>query len=75
MIRFGGVRADDRMVDEPGYRSFWLSRRDCAHIVKRAIEADIPQNFVRVFGISENPGRIHDISSAKELLGYDPQKQ
>ena len=73
VIRFGGVRIDDRMVDETGYRSFWLSRKDCAHMVNRAIEADIPQKFVRVFAVSDNPGRIHDISSAKKLLGYKPQ--
>lgn len=73
VIRFGGVRTDDRMVDEPGYQSFWLSRRDCAHIVSRAIEADIPRKFVRVFAVSNNAHKVHDISSARELLGYNPQ--
>ncbi len=73
VIRLGGVRCDDNMADEPGYHSFWLSRRDCAHVINRAIEADIPQKFVRVFAVSDNAHRVHDISSARELLGYNPQ--
>jgi len=73
VLRFGGVRCDDRIVDEPGYRSFWLSRRDCAHIISRAIEADLPRKFVRVFAISDNADAVHDISGARELLGYEPR--
>jgi nucleoside-diphosphate-sugar epimerase len=73
VIRFGGVRRDDRMEQEPGYRSFWLSRRDCAHMITRAIEAELPGRFVRVFAVSDNTHRVHDISDAKRLLGYEPR--
>lgn len=73
VIRFGGVRLDDSCPDEPGYHAFWLSRRDCAHIVERAIEAELARNFCVVFGISNNEHRVHDISSAKEILGYEPR--
>jgi nucleoside-diphosphate-sugar epimerase len=73
VLRFGGVRLDDRIVDEPGYRSFWLSRRDCAHVVARAIDALLPRRFVRVFAVSDNAFRVHDIAGARELLGYDPR--
>jgi NAD+ dependent glucose-6-phosphate dehydrogenase len=73
VLRFGGVRCDDRIVDEPGYRTFWLSHRDCAHIVTRAIDANLPRSFVRVFAISDNADAVHDISGAREFLGYEPQ--
>ena len=73
VIRFGGVRADDSQPDEPGYHAFWLSRRDCAHIIERAIEAELPRNFCVVFGVSKNKYRVHDISTAREMLGYEPR--
>ncbi len=73
VLRFGGVRRDDRIVDEPGYRALWLSRRDCAQIVALAIDADLPRNFVRIFAISDNADAVHDISGARELLGYEPK--
>jgi NAD+ dependent glucose-6-phosphate dehydrogenase len=72
VLRFGGVRRDDRIVDEPGYSAFWLSRRDCAHIIERAIDAELPRRFVRVFAISDNADAVHDITGARELLGYEP---
>lgn len=73
VIRFGGVRCDDRIVDESGYSTFWLSRRDCAQIISRAIDADLSTNYVRCFAVSDNEGRVHDLTNAKELLGYSPQ--
>jgi nucleoside-diphosphate-sugar epimerase len=73
VLRFGGVRCDNRIEDEPGYRRFWLSRRDCAHIITRALEADLPGRFVRVFAVSDNTHRVHDITDARELLGYEPR--
>jgi len=73
VIRFGGVRADDARPDEPGYHAFWLSRRDCAHVIERAIEAELPTGFCVVFAVSNNEHRVHDISGAKEILGYEPR--
>ena len=73
VLRFGGVRTDDTWPDEPGYHAFWLSRRDCAQIVERAIEAELPGNFCAVFAVSDNRCRVHDISSAREILGYEPR--
>lgn len=73
IIRFGGVRCDDRILPELGYHAFWLSRRDCAQIVSRAIDADLSQRFVRVFAVSGNEYHVHSIESARTLLGYDPQ--
>jgi len=73
VIRFGGVRTDDRWPEEPGYHTFWLSRRDCAQLIRRAIEARLPANFVLVFGLSANRYNVYDISSAREILGYRPR--
>ncbi len=73
VIRFGGVRPDDRIPDEIGYHAFFLSRRDCAQIVKRAVEASLPTKYVCVFAVSDNKFRIHDIETARALLGYEPQ--
>ena len=73
VIRFGGVRCDNHMPDEVGYHAFWLSRRDCAKVVSRAIDADLADNFSVLFAVSNNRFRIHDLSSAKELIGFEPE--
>lgn len=49
----------------------WLSPRDCAQLVWRGIEADVP--FGIFYGISGNTRRYWDISSAQEVLGYRPE--
>jgi nucleoside-diphosphate-sugar epimerase len=72
-IRYGGVRTDDSFPPEPGYHSFFLSRRDCAEVVRRAIEAELPQKFNLVFAVSRNTWRVHDIESARGILGFEPQ--
>ena len=72
-IRYGGVRTDDSFPPEPGYHSFFLSRRDCAEVVRRAIEAELPERFNLVFAVSRNTWRVHDIESARRILGFEPQ--
>ena len=72
-IRFGGVRADDSLPDEPGCRAFWLSRRDCVQIIEKAINAELEDRFCLVFAVSNNKYRVHDISTARKTLGYEPQ--
>ncbi|MBN1809042.1 MAG: NAD(P)-dependent oxidoreductase [Planctomycetes bacterium] len=72
VIRFGGVRPDDSRPNEPGYHTFWLSRRDCAHVIDRALDATIEQDFSVVFAVSDNSRRIHDIEPARSILGYRP---
>ena len=51
--------------------STWLSERDAAQLVRRAIEADVP--FAVVYGISNNTRAYWDLTSARELLGYAPE--
>jgi nucleoside-diphosphate-sugar epimerase len=72
VLRLGGVRQDDRIEPEPGYRSFWLSRRDCSRLFERAIDAQLKSHYVCVFGVSNNTYRVHDISAAREQLGFEP---
>lgn len=72
IIRFGGVRLDDALQPEAGYHAFFLSRRDCAHVVERAIEAELPERYNVVFAVSRNDWRVHDIESARRIIGYEP---
>lgn len=52
-------------------RWMWLSPRDCAQIVSRAIETEI--GFDVFYAISANSGRRWDITKAIERLGYRPE--
>jgi hypothetical protein len=51
--------------------STWLSPRDCAQLVWRAIESGV--DFDVFYGISGNSRRYWDISNAQSLLGYAPE--
>ncbi len=53
-------------------RATWLSQRDCAQLIARAIDAD-DVRFAVVYGISDNPRQFWDLSSARRLLGYAPE--
>ena len=52
-------------------RWMWLSPRDCAQVVWRAIESDLP--FGTFYAISANGGRHWDITDTIERLGYRPE--
>lgn len=52
-------------------RSTWLSRRDCAELIARALEADT--DWAIVYGISDNPRQFWSLRSAREILGYEPR--
>ncbi|HYO30696.1 MAG TPA: NAD(P)-dependent oxidoreductase [Thermomicrobiales bacterium] len=61
-------------LDEPNdeiSRWMWLSPRDCAQVVWRAIEADV--RFGIYYAISANGGRHWDITDTIEVLGYRPE--
>jgi hypothetical protein len=52
--------------------AIWLSHRDCAQLVTRALDADdVP--WAIVYGVSDNARRFWDLGSARDLLGYRPQ--
>lgn len=52
-------------------RFMWLSPRDCAQVVWRAIESDLAYGVF--YTISGNSGRHWDITETMEKLGYRPQ--
>jgi nucleoside-diphosphate-sugar epimerase len=52
-------------------RATWLSRRDCAELIARSLEADV--GWAIVYGISDNPRQFWSLRSARELLGYEPR--
>jgi NAD+ dependent glucose-6-phosphate dehydrogenase len=52
-------------------RAVWLSHRDCAQLIRRALDADV--HWAVVYGISNNPRRLWDLAGARELLGYEPE--
>ena len=64
-IRFGGVNPQNQPATEPPHeRAVWFSHNDCISLVKAILKAkNIPDNFVVMYGMSDNPGRIHDISN------------
>lgn len=72
VVRLGTVGRDDRPGSDP--RSFvsWISRRDLAQLVERAIEApDIKYQIV--FGASDNTWKIYDTIGGRKALGYAPK--
>jgi NAD+ dependent glucose-6-phosphate dehydrogenase len=60
----------DQPKDDIG-RFMWLSPRDCAQVVWRAIES--PLDYGVFYTISGNGGRHWDITETIEKLGYRPQ--
>src|SRR3990167_454559 len=70
-VRFGGVSPDDQFRKEDGFEKIWLSRRDCANLIRCCLEAPrVPWNFSLFYGVSNNTARIHDWSNP---LGWVPQ--
>lgn len=72
-VRFGGV--DDHVAA----RDFgplgapypeWLSHADCVALVDACLTASVPGGYVAVYGVSDNPGRVHDTSNP---LGWVPE--
>lgn len=69
-IRFAGMDADGRPSEDPEKRSRWFSNRDAVSLVDTILRADtVPDNFAIVYGMSNNPGRIHDLSNP---FGWQP---
>lgn len=53
-------------------KAMWFSRRDCAQLIGRMLH-DRTVEFDVFYGVSGNSRRWHDITNAKERLGYSPQ--
>jgi nucleoside-diphosphate-sugar epimerase len=63
---------DSALLRQPGdIQRKWCSPRDFAQLLLKCLRADVP--FAIFFGVSNNTGRMLDISNAQQLVGYDPQ--
>jgi len=72
VVRLGTVARDDRPGRDARSFASWLSHRDLAHLVERAIEAPGIRHEI-VFGASDNTWKIYDTRDARRALGYTPQ--
>jgi len=52
-------------------RATWLSHRDCAELVRCALEADV--RFAIAYGVSGNARRFWSLDVARESLGFVPR--
>lgn len=70
-IRFGNVNPEDAPAPpDPGMkRVVWLSHRDCISLVEAALSASLPDHYEIVYGVSDNKGRLHDVTNR---LGWKP---
>lgn len=70
-IRFGGVNKLDTPPASPeSERQVWFSQRDCIELIQKCLDApEIPDNYAIVYGISDNVGRLHDLSNP---FGWSP---
>jgi len=66
-IRFGGVCPLGEFWDD--IPVVGLSYPDCVNLVKSCLEAKIPDNFLTIYGISNNALKIHDCLNP---LGWKP---
>lgn len=71
-IRFGGCNRDDiPPVHDEYEKRVWLSHDDCARLIDACLTADhVPNNFAIIYGVSNNAGRIHDVSNP---FGWIPE--
>ena len=74
-IRFGGVNPQNEITQEmlaaePILPKVWFSHQDCVALVRACIKAQtVPNNFTIVYGVSDNPERIHDLTNP---FGWTP---
>lgn len=53
-------------------RSHWISERDLRRLARRCVEAEV-SGFHVVYGVSAQPESPFDLSSTKQLLGWEPR--
>ncbi len=70
-IRFGGVNPQNVPSQKDEVQpAVWLSHADCVGLVEHCLGAEkVPDNFVIVYGVSNNARRIHDTSNP---FGWKP---
>ncbi|CAN5353479.1 NAD(P)-dependent oxidoreductase [soil metagenome] len=73
-IRIGGVQAESTVptTDEPGIKDSWVSERDIFQLICRSIDV-VGLKFAIFSGVSHNRFNRLDITTARELVGYEPE--
>ena len=74
-IRFGGINPANKapVKDLPRDMATWLSHNDCVSLVDAILKTkSFPNNFAIVYGVSNNEGRISDVSNP---FGWTPQEK
>ena len=70
-LRYGGVRSDGKPHPRSSWeRRVWLSHRDLASLITAIIEHPDPPNYSRLYAVSDNVGRVHDLTND---FGWTPQ--
>lgn len=80
-LRIGWYLTPDQLrefQDEPDNiaryaRAMFLSPRDCRHVLRRAVEADIPENPLNVHVTSRNGDHYLSLTETMRSLDYRPQ--
>ena len=74
-VRIGYYRGtyDDPALREGWLRRIWLGPRDCARFFELAVNA-APFGYGVVYACSKNPENYLDLTTARTLLGYEPEE-
>jgi nucleoside-diphosphate-sugar epimerase len=73
-LRIGAFQSREAALHPKGVRMLdtWVSQRDMNQLIEKSIDVEnLP--FAILHGLSDNRFKRMDISSARELLGYEPQ--
>ena len=72
-LRIGWVMKSDDPTTSPPALSLWLSHRDCAQVIQKAIDAPPSVGFATLYAMSDNKLLIWDLEPTKRVLGYEPE--
>ncbi len=63
-IRYGAVTPDGQPHGSDAWeRRVWLSHRDLTDLIRRTLTVDAPEPFSLLYAVSDNAGRVHDVSN------------
>jgi nucleoside-diphosphate-sugar epimerase len=71
-LRIGWVMTPDDPTFHPAALSLWLSHRDAAQLIRKAVDAPPSVGFAIVYGMSKNDLRIWDVEAGERIIGFSP---
>ncbi|MFW6194983.1 MAG: NAD-dependent epimerase/dehydratase family protein [Chloroflexota bacterium] len=72
-LRIGWTISSDDPAFSPMALALWLSHRDTAQVVQKAIDAPESVKYETVYATSDNRWKILSLERAREVLGFQPQ--